>query len=433
VFRGSLGLTHVALAIIIIIVLVGLSPSVLIYDEVHHIVGARLLVEGSTIRETLLDSRLKSAAGPLYFSLHAFLFPVTEFQAPYIRGLNVVLLIISIAGLSFCIKFYRFTRPVYRASAVLSVPIIWVCSGLALTEIPAFTMATFSLLSAMIATKEKRTIPFRYLFFVVSGLFAGLAIMGRQTYLPMALIFVALAAVKKTWFKPAICSLLLVLLISLPVFIIWGGLTSPGQAEFLPTGSINILHGLIALGYLGIIVMILAPAFFEPLFLYWKWFLAFSLLTILANMALFQFTYTPISGLVNLLPFLKGYYELLMGSLIAIMAVMFVSVAIVNVLDRPSDKFFLSMVILTIVGASTAFGITHAFSSRYLMACFPFVLLMVQPFYSPSLWAILRFSLGGLLGIAMLGSYYDHGASQDYCLYASWALLTQPGHQILCP
>ena len=46
IIRNALGLIHIVLAMIIMIVVVALSPSFLIYDEVFHLEGAKLLIQG---------------------------------------------------------------------------------------------------------------------------------------------------------------------------------------------------------------------------------------------------------------------------------------------------------------------------------------------------------------------------------------------------
>jgi hypothetical protein len=405
IVKNIVGLVHVASAMIIMIIVVALSPSFLIYDEAYHIGNTKLLIQGSSIWEMLVATTRWQNPGPLYHVLHAQMFPLTNVQAPYIRWLNVSLLMLSIVGLSFCIQSYKFSRPFYRAAAVLSVPLIWVSSGIALTEIPAFTMATFSLLAASLATKKKRSIAVCYMYFIGSGLFAALAIMGRQTYLPSIIVFLLLAMSNRSWRWPAITGFLIAILIPLPVFLITAPFWNPPLIE-LPGYGISLTHGVLAIAYLSIVVTILAPKYFLLLLNHWKWVAALMLLIILINTTVFQFKYVALTGLVKIFLISEEYYSLVVGSFLIFMSVTFVLATILNVLERYNDKLFVIMAALTILGASTSFGIGSGFSSRYLMTCFPFVLLMVQPFYSPSVWAVVRFSLGGLLGVVILGSYY---------------------------
>jgi 4-amino-4-deoxy-L-arabinose transferase-like glycosyltransferase len=352
----------------------------------------------------MLLAPLPSAPGPLYPVLHALIFPFTKFQAPYVRWLNVSLLFISIVALSICLKSYKFTKPFYRSVAILSVPMVWVTTGMALTEVPAFTMATLSLLAAIFATSNEKPRQFCYINFIVSGLFAGLAILGRQTYFPLIFIFLFLAWFNRTWRLPAISGFSIAFLIPLPVFILWGGLVPKSQS--IVAGGINLTHGLLAIAYLGIVVAILAPSFFLILLTHWKWLVGATFLIILTNITILKFEFKVLLSLAKYFPFSEDYYLLIMGSILIIASVVFTLATFFNLFHKYDDKLFLTMTALTILGASTAFGITHLFSSRYIMNCFPFILLMIQPFYSPSVWAILRFSLGGFIGAVILASYY---------------------------
>jgi len=404
----TLGLIHVAIAITIMIVMITLSPSHLIYDESFHLEGAELLIQGKSINEMLL-APLQSAPGPLYPILHAFLFPLTRLQAPYIRWINPIFLIISTIAISFCLKSYGITRPFYRSTAIFSVPMFWVTSGMALTEIPAFTMATFSLLTATFAVNEEASKRFTYVYFMLSGLFAGIAILGRQTYLPMILVFLVLSYYKPAWRWSALSAFLIAFFTVLPVFLTWGGLVPKSQSNV--GGGIDVSHGLLAISYLGIVVAILAPSFFSILLKKWKLLLGAIFLMILANLTLFQFKFKLMMGLVKYVPIPEDFYSIIMGSLLITTCITFVLATFLNVLDRYENKLFLLMTGLTILSVSTSFGITHLFSSRYIMTCFPFVLIMIQPFYSPSRWTLLRFVLGGLFGILTLASYYTFKAT----------------------
>ena len=73
---------------------------------------------------------------------------------------------------------------------MLGVPMVWVTGGIALTEAPALLMATISLLAAVFAlTRVNGKRALCYIKFLTSGTFAGLAIIGRQTYLPILIGF----------------------------------------------------------------------------------------------------------------------------------------------------------------------------------------------------------------------------------------------------
>jgi len=79
----------------------------------------------------------------------------------------------------------------------------------------------------------------------------------------------------------------------------------------------------------------------------------------------------------------------------------------VNVRERRDDRIFVLMVLLTLGLTSTAASITHQFSSRYLMAAFPFALFAVQPYFAPSRCAAARLAAGALCGYLALAHYFN--------------------------
>lgn len=402
-FREFLILIPALIAISAIVFMVGFSPSELVYDEPYHLEGSRLLVEGSSIYE-MLEAPLNSAPGPLYPVIHALLFPITGFIPPSIRFLNIVFLIISIVVIFICLRCYGIDNSLYRATSIISVPIIWVTSGMALTEVPAFTMATLSLLAATYATRNGTPKLLSYCGFMGSGLFAGLASLGRQTYFPLIFIFLVLAFCNRPWLWSSISAFLIACTVVLPTFIVWGGLVPRSQLNV--AGGINLNHGFLAIAYLGSVISILAPSFFAILLTRWKSMVLGILFIVTTNIFVFQFKFKSMVGLVKFLPFSEDFYSLIVGSILLTIFMAFIFATIFNVLENYDDKLFLIMTCLTLLSASTALGINHLFSSRYVMTCFPFLLIMIQRFYSPSLWSMLRITFGSIWGTAILASYY---------------------------
>ena len=393
-------------SLIVICTMVLFSPHSLIYDEVYHLEGAKLLVEGSSMLD-LLKAPLPSAPGPLYPAIQAVFAPLTGLQVPQIRLLNLFLLLLSILALSTCLHQCKFTQPVYRASSILAIPIFWVVGGIALTEVPAFLMATISCLTASFAIKNSTTSKMRYIFFLLLGFFAGLSILGRQTYFPLIFIFVVIAFSRRYLLFPAISAFLTAFLIPLPVFLIWGGLVPDSQSGISFLTVDNIKHGFLAFAYLGSVIVILAPSFFLILLNDWKKWLIVSCSLAIINVLVFKFKFSSFASLAKYFPSSRENYELLVGTVLIVLFFILITSTTLNLIHKYEDKLFVIMLVSTIVATSTCFGIGHQFSSRYLMTSFPFVVLMIQPFYSPSLWSTLRFLLGAILGVASLASYYQ--------------------------
>lgn len=78
-----------------------------------------------------------------------------------------------------------------------------------------------------------------------------------------------------------------------------------------------------------------------------------------------------------------------------------------HLLDRWRDPRFTLNCLLTGLMGGTAFGVVHLVSSRYALAAFPFLLLMLQPWIELTRWTALRFAAGASLGALALASYFE--------------------------
>jgi len=101
--------------------------------------------------------------------------------------------------------------------------------------------------------------------FAIAGVCFGVAILGRQPYLPAAGGFVLIAVFEPRFRWPAVMAAALSCAVPLPVFLLWGGLVAPQVAW---VGGIDLSHGALAFAYLSALVLILAPAYFMTK---WKW------------------------------------------------------------------------------------------------------------------------------------------------------------------
>ena len=394
----------VILQVLLAIVLIGMvtvSPHRLLYDEPLHLEAAKALSGGMTIHQMLLTP-FSSAPGPLYPVLHSALSPLTHLNAPWVRYVNLVLLFCVIACVAFSFKCIHADDSWLAAGMILAIPMTWVTAGMALTEIPALLMASLALLVAVWATRGSQASWKSYAGFMASGLFAGLSIVGRQTYLPIVLAFAAIAVVAPRWRLQSILAFAIAGAVPIPVFITWHGLTPPAQRQV--GGSIVLEHGLLAFAYLAIVVAILAPQYYATK---WRLSLLVFALGFLVNLVLIRFQWTVAVGIADRLPgVLRQWYSIACGSLLIALLVGFLSSTVTNVWKRRSDHLFLLMTLEATLLTATAFGITHLFSSRYVMASFPFVFGMTQPFFKPSRWTIVLGASGAALGCASLSTYY---------------------------
>ena len=386
-----------------LVLLVAGSPAHYIYDEPYYIQGAWLLRKGASFREMLL-APLHTPAGPLYPAMHWLLAPLTGLHAPAFRWPNLALLAAGSAALVYTMRCRRLADPWARTAMLLAVPIFWPSTGIALTEMPAFAFVCFAVAAtawAMTAAPESSARSWGG--FTLAGLCFGIAILGRQPYLPAAGGFVLIALFEPRFRWPAALAAILACAVPLPVFLLWHGLVAPQVAN---VGGISLQHGALAFAYISVIVMILAPRYFVTR---WQWSLGIGLLVGLAGLLFGGMPATVAPGVAGHLPavlarlFQAGVSVILVGGGAA-----FIISSAINMLDRREDRFFVLMVVLTLGMTCTAASIVHIFSSRYVMAAFPFALLAVQPYFIPSRCAALRFAFGAAAGYLSLAHYFSY-------------------------
>lgn len=386
---------------------VAISPHHLVYDEVYHLEGSRTLLFGNPSLYRFLrgpETSGGSAAGPIFALLHAAFYPLTHFNAPFIRLINPFLLLLTIAIQAYCFHALGAERPISSAFMLLSIPMLWISAGMALTEVPALSLVTTSIALSLWSSSNERNSSWLRLFggYSLAGIALGAAILGRQTYLPAVTGFALVAIFSRRLRIPAAVALLLAVLLPLPVFVIWGGLRPPGVAGVIKSG-VSIQYGLLAFAYLAVVAALVAPSIYRSS---WKWNLAAAALSALLNYSIFHIRFPVAKGIAQHVALLNRDYDLVMGCLLVAGFTGFFVSMLYHAVQRRNDKIFLLWLFLTVLMTGTAAGITHQFSSRYVIAAFPFALFVLQPFIGSTRWAAARLVLGSLIGAATLGSYF---------------------------
>lgn len=397
--------------------LIAASPRFFMYDEELHLRGAYLLAgvddtapeSGRSLApigiRQLLHTPLPSAPGPLYPIVHAALYPLTRLEVPQIRFVNVCFLALGGAALAFALSRWHGANAWPLAGMLLAVPMTWDAAGLAHTEMPALALASCALAAVAWATTlpaEKRLCC--YVGFGAAGMFAGGAILGRQTYLPAIAALAAIAWSSRPWRGPALVGFALSVLIPLPVFVAWGGLVNPEQKPI--GGGFSFAHGLIGLAFLALTLALIAPRFFLQR---WRWSLAAAATGALLSLTGLRLGWTAYEGLFAALPRVVGpsYSVAISAAVFAAGAALAVSVA-VHLWERRHDRRFAVALGITLLLTATAFGIVHQYTPRYAMSAFPFVVLVAQPFFTLSPWLLPRFAAGCTFGALSLSYCYSH-------------------------
>jgi len=213
---------------------------------------------------------------------------------------------------------------------------------------------------------------------------------------------VLIAIFERRFRWPALLAAVLACAVPLPVFLLWGGLVAPKVAW---VGGIDLTHGALAFAYLSALILILAPAYFMTR---WKWSLIAGLMVGLAILPFGGLPATIAEGVaVRLPPLLAHLFQLGISVALVGGGASVIVASAVNLWTRRDDRIFVLMVLLTLGLTSTAASIAHQFSSRYLMAAFPFALFAVQPYFTPSRCAAARLAVGALCGYLSLAHYFN--------------------------
>lgn len=384
-------------------VLIAGSPRMLIYDERYYMEASWFLVTRFDFL-ALMTTPLDVAPGPVYAYLHYFLSPLTGLLPPAIRFVNWACLAGVMAANAATIRRMGYGDSLARAAMVLAVPMIWTTSGLALTELPALLFASLAVLATAHAVGAA---PARaWWLFVVAGIAAGLALMARQTCLPGLAGFVLLGLGQRRLLAPCLLAVAIALLIFSPLLITWHGLAPPWMDN---KSGISVAHGIMAFVYLATAALLIAPGYFLSALSTRRHRIAalVAVAAVVLVVAVSGFRIELLSQAVARLPAALQGPAQLAGTLVMVgIACAMAMATLIHLWDGRGNRRLLLLCVLTMMLTGSAAGITWQFSSRYVVAAFPFALLMLQPWLVMNRWAAARLLLGALLGCISLTAYY---------------------------
>lgn len=362
-------------------------------------------------------NNLEAPAGPLYAILHSSLAPITGLDVPGVRLVNITLLGLTILitiGIGYLINL---TFPVLWGLCMVSIPMTWVLSGMALTEMPAvfFMILGFFLLiwsTSHLQSKDGREINEKnttrsisakqILAAILGGLALGIAIAGRQPLL-VTLAAVPILAIDSRSRIQVLSFLLSAAIIPTTLFITWGGLVPP-KLQFVGEGF-SITHLILAYCYAGVITLILSPRFFSYRL---RTTLIIAVLSILINGIFNWIEFVPMRTLSNqLIPesMFPIYVKICSGLLVSL-GTLYLASLLKNLINNRENLNYIFLGVATIFICFTALKVTHQFSSRYVAQALPLFTLITEPYSEASYFKATRIVLGSLLGVAILTSYY---------------------------
>lgn len=377
-----------------------LHPRAPFYDERPYLELAQSLQKAPSFLHWLRVDYLWPA-GPLHPLMHFLLSGGgAGWPAPWLRLPNLALLLLIAWALHrLCRESTAY--PARTLTLLLTIPMMWTVSGLALTEVPAMA----ALCGALLWADRCRRVPDGVQGWLWVGLCLSIALSGRQTYLLVVPVVFLLAASRRVPAWPQWLAFCAGLAPFAALVAIWGGLTS--RVAVMEPG-LRLDHGAYALGYAGAVACWIAPRLWLA---HWRWALAVGLAAGLLNSGTGVLHFSTLSSAQVLLG--GGEWSLWLERGVTFAAVAsgasFLAVVWRQGLAAPLSDFTLGAAALLGLCAASAF-IPHQFSSRYIAMGAPFFLLMLHSQSDRGAWALLRSLAGMAAGFASLYSYFTLAA-----------------------
>ena len=405
-------------SLVLFIGLIGLIALILIYnkpplyDEDDYLMNV-ILLQKYGFSEVYLLKHIGSA-GPLYSALHYILEPITKLETPYIRIVNIFLLIGSIWFTGLTLKMLRLSQS--YALLALAMPMTYVISGLALTEIPAIFFFSVAIYLIIKTCSADLSFINAALQLSVAGLFLSFAILGRQPFLLVLGALPILFFKKDNYIRNGGLLLITILFsLALPcyIFSVWGGFVAPGDASLYNRiaeegVSLRPVFFFLCMAYYAVIFLIATPYFYlSPTS---KEILALLLLTLLFIILNFKygfFLYLPMRQLIEhtFPPVVVVWAETIFGAGIFLGSLYFIATLIRQLVRRKYPKELLFFTTAIILIAVACIKITWGFSSRYPAQALPFLIPMFAYFYRENKFNSYRLGIGVLFGLISLASY----------------------------
>lgn len=389
---------------VVMAVLIAMSPPRLLHDERYQI-GLAALAEKEGLVAALVSPANPSAVGALHAMIHTFFSPVTALEAPAVRWLNFLLAMAIAVCAAVAAHSKKSGEFLAAGFAMLSVPFIWPCIGLALTEIPAFAAfavgtVLFSFLKPVGSNSQNCLLAF------LGGLAWGVAIIGRQNYLVLLPCLAVWGIMFRQCRRVALFGLLGCLLTSSWLFVLWSGLLPPSHVGKIDPAGVEFQHVVFAAMLIGFAGFVVAPNFLRHCSR--KVWIVSLLCSALLNLLLASHASVPARGLLSQLVGSAALHILAWPIMTCLLAVALTWLYIAGGSVARSSDLFIKLNGIVIVGFLVLPAkIPHVFSSRYV-ACviLPLLLISKAERESERSLSLLVKVLGILVGAGTLYSYY---------------------------
>lgn len=381
------------------------SDGSLCYDEPYYYQNVALLNKLGLGVDFF--SNMYGPAGPVHAILFWVLQDLTGDSVMGVRLVNVFLLFFVI----LCMKLiYTQIYPNIEnndrgwSMGLLSIPMTFVCSGLALTEMSALLLLVLSLYF-LIRYRNKHS----FSNLVFSSILLSLSVLGRQQYLLLVPFFATYVYFDKLNSQRLINSfqyLILSLLLPCSIFFVWNGIVPNVGGDIANTGNFVWRHVFLGLGYSGFITLLLDRRYFVPITRRYIYGVLGLIVFVTIVVIAFEFKFLVMTSVT--LKFFPPRVVYFMGYLNAIVLVVFglwfmmslVRDALIN-----SGSFLHIIFIISIFLIVLSCGkVAHQFSSRYIYQAVIFFILIIPPRNRDKVQYLLSIC-GSALGFISLYSY----------------------------
>ncbi|MDX2110999.1 MAG: hypothetical protein SFY80_12230 [Verrucomicrobiota bacterium] len=377
-----------------------LSPPRMVYDEVYYVPFARDVYEDGIA--SALQNSTTITTGPGHGIFYAVLYPLTQNTMPLTRVLGMLAFMVGLFFLGRVVKMEG--PPGWLVLSALGIPSVWLFGGLALTEPVAITLLAIALWVLVRKPVTVGSTSTTAAWLVLAGLLSGAAIITRQPMLVFVpgMVLLAWMHTRNLW----LCALFICVTVVLPVqlFTAWGGLTSPSIR--VVTEGLRWVSLPLAFAHLGLGLLFIAPYYF--LSISWRWHSLALTAGMLINSVVFKIEYLPFYRLIHsvLGDSAMHAYGLVCGGIMVGSAASVLVCATLHLRKHRGNLRYLSYTLGCFLFALTAMKITHQFSSRYVIAALPMILLVGIHHYRAGAVAFIFSATGIAVGSVQLLAHY---------------------------
>lgn len=367
------------LAMLVLLTMIWLSSPNPAYDERLFLPNILLFEETGLSKAFLL--RMKSQApGPLYQMVHYMGKGITGYQFPQMRFFNFGFFLCTLFAMYAVLK--KMKSDAYLLPLVLFfVPVMWPIAGMALTEMPAMCMALlgcYFLTSIVNETEHTSTTIFKAL---ICGVFLGLSILGRTTFLvffPVHLFLMVRFSNNKVRLY-LLVSMIVMALIAIPMFLVWRNLVPP-DLQFVNKSSLQPQYLFLSISYTAMFALIVDLNFVvvsrKTLWII----LASTLLFGIINIFTGFIEYEILKYIINKIdqPMIQEVFPRLVPCVFFFISTCFC----VNYIPMVWSDLYTHRILfhaIAILLILTSLKISHQFSARYASIAIPFLLLGLYP------------------------------------------------------